>query len=143
MGGDYQGKNPDIVNASRTFVSKDSSISAGATGMGDGGRIIVWADDWTKFYGKAEVNGVLNGGFIEISGKQFLDFDGVVSALGTYGKIGTVLFDPVTLTIVAGSGVTGGVTGNAVPPAALDTSTIFSDSGVGTLGNITLNSALS
>jgi hypothetical protein len=144
VGGDYQGKNREIPNALRTFVSKDSSLSADATTNGDGGRIIVWADDWTKFYGKAEVNGFFNGGFIEISGKQFLDFEGAVSALGAYGKIGTVLFDPVTLTIVAGAGVTGGVTGNAVPPAGLDTSTLFSDSGVaGTLGNITLNNALS
>ncbi|MCP3952806.1 MAG: filamentous hemagglutinin N-terminal domain-containing protein, partial [Desulfobacterales bacterium] len=45
IGGDYQGKNPQIVNAKRTFVGKDASIEADALDEGDGGKVIVWADE--------------------------------------------------------------------------------------------------
>jgi filamentous hemagglutinin family protein len=143
VGGDYQGKNVDVKNAFKTFVGEEVGLFADSKSGGNGGKVIVWADEWTKFYGGAQVNGYLDGGFIEISGKEILDFSGTVSAKGWTGIFGSVLFDPTTLAIVAGSGVTGGVSGNAVPPAPLNTSTLFSDSGVaGTLGNLTLNQAL-
>jgi hypothetical protein len=143
VGGDYQGKNVDVQNALKTFVGEGVGLFADSESGGNGGKVIVWADEWTKFYGGAQVNGYLDGGFIEISGKEILDFSGTVSAKGLSGNLGSVLFDPTTLAIIAGSGVTGGVSGNAVPPALLNTSTIFSDSGTpGTLGNITLNQAL-
>ena len=51
IGGDYQGKNPSVQNASRTFVASDATIRADATSMGNGGRVIIWSDGWTKFYG--------------------------------------------------------------------------------------------
>ena len=42
LGGDYQGLNPLVRNAERTYVSQDSIISADATVAGDGGKIINW-----------------------------------------------------------------------------------------------------
>jgi len=42
IGGDYQGKNPDITNAKTVTVAKDANIGACALETGDAGKIIVW-----------------------------------------------------------------------------------------------------
>jgi hypothetical protein len=41
VGGDYQGRNPEVPNARKTFVGRDAVIDASATGAGDGGKVIV------------------------------------------------------------------------------------------------------
>ena len=67
IGGDFQGKNPMIVNAKRTYVGKDATIEADAIEEGDGGKVIVWADEATQFGGSISATGGLfggNGGFI-------------------------------------------------------------------------------
>ena len=51
IGGDYQGNNPNISNAEDTIVS--GTISADALENGDGGRVIVWADNTTDFLEKS------------------------------------------------------------------------------------------
>ena len=51
IGGDYQGSNADVLNASRTFVSSGSQINASARVDGDGGKVVVWADELTRFQG--------------------------------------------------------------------------------------------
>jgi hypothetical protein len=56
IGGDYQG-NGTIPNALRTFVSSDSVINADALNNGNGGRVIVWADEATRFYGTVTAQG--------------------------------------------------------------------------------------
>jgi len=48
IGGDYQGLGT-VPNALRTFVSSDSTINADAVSNGQGGRVIVWADETTRF----------------------------------------------------------------------------------------------
>jgi len=45
VGGDYQGKNPDVQNAQRTYVGRDVQLMADAIIKGDGGKVIVWADE--------------------------------------------------------------------------------------------------
>jgi len=85
VGGDYQGVGI-VPNAARTFVSSDSTINADAVSNGNGGRVIVWADETTRFNGNITARGGLfsgNGGFVEVSGKQFLDFRGNVNTLAT------------------------------------------------------------
>lgn len=72
VGGDYQGKNPDIKNASATVISTDSTIKADAINNGDGGKVIVWADDVTKFHGTISATGGSesgDGGFVEKIGR--------------------------------------------------------------------------
>jgi filamentous hemagglutinin family protein len=106
IGGDFQGKNPDIQNSEFTFVSEGSSIDADALVNGDGGKVIVWADDSTRYYGEisargGEVSG--DGGFVETSGKQYLDAFGSVDIGAETGVGGTWLLDPVNVTIVSGS----------------------------------------
>ena len=46
IGGDYQGKG-EVPTSSQVYVSPDSSIKADATENGDGGKVIVWADEMT------------------------------------------------------------------------------------------------
>ncbi|MEE4249351.1 MAG: filamentous hemagglutinin N-terminal domain-containing protein, partial [Alcanivoracaceae bacterium] len=102
VGGDYQGGNADVRNASRTFVG-DATLTADAINNGDGGRIIVWADEVTRFYGGLSATGGANGGdggFAEVSGKQNLGFYGSVDLTAAYGTIGTLLLDPEVLQIV-------------------------------------------
>ncbi len=107
IGGDYKGQGT-VPNASRTFVSGDSVINANALQNGDGGRVIVWADEVTGFYGNINARGGANagdGGFVEVSGKQNLAFDGNVDVSAAVGLYGTILFDPQDILIVAGTGI--------------------------------------
>src|SRR4028119_1659392 len=106
IGGDYQGLGT-VPNALRTFVSNDSTINADAVSNGDGGRVIVWADETTRFKGNITARGGLfsgNGGFVEVSGKQFLDFQGNVNTLAANGNPGLLLLDPTDITIQDGAG---------------------------------------
>jgi filamentous hemagglutinin family protein len=101
VGGDYQGLGT-VPNAVRTFVSDDSTIKADAVSNGDGGKVIVWADETTRFNGNISARGGLvsgNGGFVEVSGKQSLDFQGSVDLRSTFGIAGTLLLDPPGITI--------------------------------------------
>ncbi|MEQ8958629.1 MAG: filamentous hemagglutinin, partial [Coleofasciculus sp. C2-GNP5-27] len=97
IGGGYQGQ-AAIPNAQRTFISSDSTINASALSQGDGGRVIVWADETTRFYGSISVRGgkqAGDGGFVETSGKSSLDVvGGFVDASATQGHSGVWLLDP-------------------------------------------------
>ncbi len=104
VGGDYQGKNPDVPNASRTYVGRDAVIRADATDAGDGGKVIVWSNEATGMYGTVTARGGDhggNGGFVEVSSKGGLDFRGTVDTSAPKGTAGTLLLDPKNLTIEA------------------------------------------
>ncbi|WP_276657732.1 filamentous hemagglutinin N-terminal domain-containing protein, partial [Thauera aminoaromatica] len=78
VGGNYQGGGPEH-NATRAFVGSGVTIDADALARGNGGRVITWADDWTRFYGTVSARGGAaggDGGFVEVSGKQNLAFAG-------------------------------------------------------------------
>ncbi|MFZ6779579.1 filamentous hemagglutinin N-terminal domain-containing protein [Undibacterium sp. Ji83W] len=107
VGGDYHGDNPSIMNAKRAFVSSDARISADAVKTGDGGKVIVWSDEVTRVNGSISARGGLqsgNGGFVETSGKQNLDFHAKVDVSSAKGKGGTLLLDPASITIAGGTG---------------------------------------
>ena len=81
VGGDYQGSNAGVQNAFRTYVAPQAKIKADALQQGDGGKVVVWADEITRYYGSISAKGGSqggNGGFVEVSGKGWLDFNGVV-----------------------------------------------------------------
>jgi filamentous hemagglutinin family protein len=106
VGGDYQGKNPEIPNAARTQIGKDVEIRADAIVSGDGGKVIVWSDEVTSIYGTISARGGEqggNGGFVETSGKQKLVFNGRVDTSARNGKAGTLLLDPQDIVIANGS----------------------------------------
>jgi len=97
VGGDYQGKNTQVQNARTTYVDKDATIAVDAKLEGNGGKAIVWADDVTRYYGSISAQGGAtqgNGGFVEVSGKQSLDFFGAVDVAAPNGIGGLVLLDP-------------------------------------------------
>jgi filamentous hemagglutinin family protein len=104
VGGDYQGKNPEVQNAQVTWVGPQTAIRADATGAGDGGKVVVWSDDTTRAYGSISARGGAvsgNGGLIETSGKRYLDVEGIrVNASSANGQAGTWLLDPEELRIV-------------------------------------------
>jgi filamentous hemagglutinin family protein len=104
IGGDYQGKNPAVPNASATYMSADSTITASAITDGNGGKVILWADDATRVYGSISAVGGSqggNGGLIETSG-HWLDVAGIkVNASAPNGARGTWLLDPNNITIQA------------------------------------------
>lgn len=103
VGGDFQGNNPDVQNASVTYFGPQASIKADATIKGNGGRVIVWSDTTTRAYGSifaraGQLGG--NGGFVETSGRLHLDVNGViVDASAPRGQIGTWLLDPTNIYI--------------------------------------------
>lgn len=148
IGGDYQGKGT-VPNAQETFVSSDSIISADGLLYGDGGKVIVWADEKASIYGTLTARGGAvsgNGGLIETSSKQFLNLTSTPDASAPHGIAGTWLIDPTDITIVNGGG--GAIGTNTVDVAninqvlntgtgvTLDTSTATGPAGA---GNITQN----
>jgi filamentous hemagglutinin family protein len=102
VGGDYQGHNAELPNSRYTVLQQGARILADATGQGDGGRVIVWSDQGTRFQGDISARGGAqggNGGFAEVSGKQALAFNGRVDLGAAQGRNGTLLLDPRNLTI--------------------------------------------
>ncbi|UCG48748.1 MAG: filamentous hemagglutinin N-terminal domain-containing protein, partial [Phycisphaerales bacterium] len=106
VGGDYQGGG-QVPAASRTYVSEEATIKADAVENGDGGRVIVWSDEVTRFYGDISARGGSeggDGGFVEVSGKDNLGFYGYVDTQAPKGDNGTLLLDPTDLTITDTAG---------------------------------------
>ncbi len=107
VGGDFQGKNPEIQNAARTFVG-EATLKADAIDQGNGGRVIVWADENTRFQGHVSAKGGAvggDGGFAEVSGKQNLEFVGTADLGATQGIMGELLLDPLDLVVAEGSAI--------------------------------------
>jgi filamentous hemagglutinin family protein len=107
IGGDYQGKGT-LPNAQFTYVSRDSTIIADAIHNGKGGLVVAWSDRATRFFGTITAKGGTNsgdGGFVEVSGKNGLDFQGSVNTQAPNGKTGTLLLDPYNLVIDAVGGI--------------------------------------
>ncbi|NEQ48398.1 MAG: hypothetical protein F6K00_34655 [Leptolyngbya sp. SIOISBB] len=106
IGGDYQGQG-DISNASRTLIDANSTIAADALLNGDGGRVIIWANEATRFDGRISAQGGTqsgNGGFVEVSGLNFLDFQGSADTSASNGEFGSLLLDPTDIEIVETGG---------------------------------------
>ncbi|MEQ8539707.1 MAG: filamentous hemagglutinin N-terminal domain-containing protein [Coleofasciculus sp. D1-CHI-01] len=100
---------PSVTHATRTFVSPDTVINANGIGNSDGGNVFVWSDEVTRFYGTISARGGEmsgHGGFVEVSGQQYLDFNGQVDAIAPNGVVGTLLLDPTNIEVVAGFGET-------------------------------------
>ena len=103
IGGDFQGLG-DVPTAKNTSVY-NTNIFADAIATGDGGKVILWADNQTYFSGSISARGGEfggNGGFVEVSGKQGGNFAGLVDAGAVLGDPGTLLLDPKNITIADG-----------------------------------------
>src|SRR5947208_6059110 len=101
VGGDAHGANPDVQNAQQTVIGADGIIRADAGTTGDGGRVIVWSDQSTKFFGSISARGGAqggNGGFVETSGNVLQAF-GSVDTRAPNGRTGSWLLDPTDINI--------------------------------------------
>ncbi|GMV55743.1 MAG: hypothetical protein AMXMBFR6_15480 [Betaproteobacteria bacterium] len=107
VGGDYQGKNPDVQNALRTEVAAGAELHADARRAGSGGQIVIWADENTRYHGSLSARGGAaggDGGQAEVSGKQNLEFVGRVDLGAPQGHTGTLLLDPKEIQVNSDGG---------------------------------------
>jgi filamentous hemagglutinin family protein len=134
VGGDWQGRNTQLPNAQFAWVSPQASIRANALQQGDGGKVVVWADQGTQFYGSIAARGGIdggNGGQVETSGKRTLDLatGRVEAGARGAGQNGQWLLDPSDVTIVHGAA--GGLSGGVFDPGT-----------VSSIGDTQINTAL-
>ncbi len=140
VGGDWHGANALVQNAQSTFVGSDVNLKADAGVQGDGGKIVVWSDGDTRYFGKLSAQGGANGGdggSAEVSGKGSLIFNGGANLGAAKGKAGNLLLDPLDLYIDSAGGLN---------PSIIDESTDFPDNAVtvspatleAIVGNVTL-----
>ena len=117
LGGEYLGgttevplpgkfvKNLKTPNAETTIVGENTLLIADAHARGDGGNMVTWADGDTYFYGNIFARGGTeygDGGFVEVSGKGYLDMQANTVDLTpqhSSGKKGTLLLDPTDIVI--------------------------------------------
>ena len=112
IGGDYMGKGPHR-NASGTYIGEQADIFASALTHGDGGHVIVWADEVTRVYGDIAARGGAaggDGGFVETSGKHYLDVTRAADVSAPMGAGGMWLLDPSNVTIQNAAGTIDGFT---------------------------------
>ncbi len=134
IGGNFQGRGPER-NADFTTIGSEVAIQADALTTGDGGRVIVWSDRVTRFYGNISARGGSvsgDGGFAEISGKQHLQFaPNSIDLTAPNGLIGELLLDPRDIFISDADGT------NDSEVSVTDTSINFNEGGATTDYNIT------
>ncbi|MDG2991045.1 filamentous hemagglutinin N-terminal domain-containing protein [Candidatus Synechococcus calcipolaris G9] len=141
-GGDYlggsagTGRLDSSFNAQNLFVDSNTVMNVDAVTQGNGGTVINWADNSTIFQGMISARGGDlggDGGFVEVSGKKYLHFDGQVNTLAPQGQAGMLLLDPQDLTISTGAN-------SGVPNAP---NVLFTDNGTNNsvLNTATLNAA--
>ena len=118
VGGDLRGEG-ELPTAQRTYVDETSALRADAITTGDGGTIIVWSDEATRFYGALSARGGAlggDGGFAEISGAS-LASRGSIDLGASAGSAGTLLYDPKDILLVGGAAP---VDGSDDPDTAAD-----------------------
>jgi|GEM_PF-4182936 len=116
VGGGALGRGPER-NATAVYVSDGSTLRADALARGDGGKVVVWSDVSTKYYGHSSARGAGrggDGGFIETSSKNVLDMRGHADAGAASGKGGLWLLDPRNVTL-SNAATSGGAFGGGNP----------------------------
>lgn len=143
VGGGLQGGG-DMPHAAEAYVV-NSSVRADAVKRGDGGEVVVFADNHTTFHAAAsarggELNG--DGGIVETSAKNTVNITGArvdAYARAESGKGGTWLMDPFDVSIEANP-TSGGTFDGGNPDTFTPTATSVVD--VGDI-NSTLNGGTS
>lgn len=146
LGGDYLGANPEIRNAEATVLGEEARIFADALRLGEGGKIILWSEEYTGFFGEVFARGGAaggGGGFIETSSRNNLQAFGWAEVSATRGAAGLWLLDPASITISAAT-VNGSFSGGnpdiftpTANPATVNAATIVAALNSGTSVEIT------
>jgi len=95
-----------LTSAGTVEVTAGARIEANAAVAGRGGEVVLIAEDLMHFAGAIEARaGELSGdgGKTEVSGRRTLVFTGKVDTLAPSGRDGSLLIDPATIRVVAGS----------------------------------------
>ena len=85
-----------------TQAGGDTRIQADAINTGQGGEVVLWAEDTTWASGSISATGGAisgDGGFVEISGKQGMVVNASVDLSASNGALGTLLLDPTDITV--------------------------------------------
>ncbi|ENN88534.1 Filamentous hemagglutinin outer membrane protein [Rhizobium freirei PRF 81] len=101
IGGNRQGKGP-LQHAQTLDVDANTVIHADAITAGNGGNVVLWSDDLTRFAGTITAKGGAvsgNGGEVEVSGKAKLSYIGLTDLTAAHGSFGNLLLDPYNVTI--------------------------------------------
>src|SRR5262245_57765111 len=119
IGGDWGGGNPNtslvknssaklesfvIPTATTVSVDAATTINASARGRGNGGKVVLWSDGETTFAGTILARGGAksgDGGFVEVSSHQLLNYSGTTDTRAPKGTVGTLLLDPENLYVNA------------------------------------------
>ncbi len=104
IGGDKQGQNPNIRNAMNVTMEKGSVVKADAGQKGNGGKVIYWSDQATAVAGFTSVRGgeeFGDGGFVEASGAEVLEYTGRSDRRAPNGRCGQILLDPSNINITS------------------------------------------
>src|SRR5262249_8575570 len=119
IGGDWGGGNPNtslvknssaklesfvIPTATTVSVDAATTINASARGRGNGGKVVLWSDSETTFAGTIFARGGAksgDGGFVEVSSHQLLNYSGTTDTRAPKGTVGTLLLDPENLYVNA------------------------------------------
>ena len=100
-----QGGRVLVTSSDKTILTQDSVIDTSGIGKSSAGNTVIWSDKDTVFRGAilakgGETGG--NGGQIEVSAHENLGFTGQVNALAPMGTTGSLLLDPLNITVATG-----------------------------------------
>jgi len=92
-----------IGQGEQVIIDSGVQIHADALNQGNGGSVIIRANETTQFKGTITARGASetpqsNGGFVDVSG-GYLDFTGSVDTTAPLGDVGTLLLDPKNIWI--------------------------------------------
>ena len=94
-----------VTSSEKTILTQDSVIDTSGVGNSSAGNVVIWSDKDTVFRGTIVAKGGEtggNGGQIEVSGHENLSFTGQVNALAPMGTTGSLLLDPLNITVATG-----------------------------------------
>lgn len=141
IGGSSHGAGP-LPNALTTTIDNGAIINANANTSGNGGNIVVWANNLTQFAGTITAQGGMlngNGGNVEVSGGTLL-FGGGVNLTASHGKTGNLLLDPATLEVVSCGG---SCTASQIDPTTVDADLATTNLTLNADTNITITNGIS
>ncbi len=111
IGGEQQGRG-DTRTSEFVYLDRDASVSANGGINGDGGTVILFAENSARIDGNLTARGGEqsgDGGFIETSGLIGLRVNSTPDASATNGAAGTWLIDPNNITVVASDATEAGI----------------------------------
>ena len=95
-----------ISSSRRTVVTDAGAIDVSGSGASDAGTAVVWSDEDTRFYGTIFGRGGALGGDgaqAEVSGFGSLGYEGTADLSAASGEDGSLLLDPLRITMVLGA----------------------------------------